>query len=117
MLAKLSRSSSQFNSFCGPCAKYAQLFRARDDSGRSGSNAESGPGFLWATVGKNRRDAVQDANESISAYSGLGPRRRFSDAAQRNSSCDGDRRYRAEILPVLLLGGANAVVTTPARRL
>jgi len=30
-----------------------------------------------------------------------GRRRRFSDAAQRNSSCDGDRRYRAQILPVL----------------
>jgi hypothetical protein len=27
MLAKLSRSSSQFNSICCPCAKYAQLFR------------------------------------------------------------------------------------------
>jgi hypothetical protein len=62
MLAKLSRSS--------PCAKYAQLFRGADGSGRSGSNAESGPGFLWATVGKNRRDGVQDADESISAVSG-----------------------------------------------
>ena len=96
MLAKLSRSSSQFNSFCGPSAKYAQLFRARD-----GSAVTVRSGFRWATVGRNR-DAVQDADESISAVSGLGRRRRFSDAAQRNSSCDGDRRHRAEILPVLL---------------
>jgi hypothetical protein len=87
-------------------------FGTRDGSGGSGSNAESDPGLLWATVGKNRRDVVKT------------PTRVFP----RLPGWDGDggsaMRHRGiHYVTAIASGntsgpfaGANAVVTTPARR-